>query len=249
MSSILKALKKVETGPDKDGVEYQMPAMGGQKSRRGIWGSRRVLAATALLALLIGFIAAVGLLKMKTKATKDAKALHAAKKVTPIKIPRQSTIIKKQSDDRSSNLARKQKKPPVPTVKKERPKPIKRNDASPETQKKPVKAAKSRMVTSKDARNKMDDKSSRITKKPPVSSQKKQPEKKGVAYLFRDDPRVELQALVWSPDDPGARFVMINNQMIREGESSGNLRVLTINENDVVFSDGNNRWREKFKIN
>jgi len=64
---------------------------------------------------------------------------------------------------------------------------------------------------------------------------------------YRSDPRIELQALVWAPEAP-ARFVVINNRLLKEGGSTDGITVLQINRDDVLLSEGADRWHEKFKI-
>ena len=64
---------------------------------------------------------------------------------------------------------------------------------------------------------------------------------------YRSDPRIELQALVWSPNT-AERFVIINNHLIKEGDSVEGITVISINPDDVLVSEGSNRWHEPFKI-
>ncbi len=64
---------------------------------------------------------------------------------------------------------------------------------------------------------------------------------------FRSDPRIDLQALVWAPE-PAARFVVINNRLIKEGGSVDNIVVVRINPDDVLLAEGSDRWHEEFKI-
>jgi hypothetical protein len=64
---------------------------------------------------------------------------------------------------------------------------------------------------------------------------------------FRSDPRIDLQALVWAPE-PTARFVVINNRLIKEGGSVDNIVVVRINPDDVLLAEGSDRWHEEFKI-
>jgi cytoskeletal protein RodZ len=65
--------------------------------------------------------------------------------------------------------------------------------------------------------------------------------------VFRSDPRIDLQALVWAPDS-AARFVVINNRLIKEGGSVDNIVVVRINPDDVLLAEGSDRWHEMFKI-
>jgi hypothetical protein len=65
--------------------------------------------------------------------------------------------------------------------------------------------------------------------------------------FFKSDPRIDLQALVWAPDST-ARFVVINNRLIKEGGSVDNIVVERINPDDVLLAEGSDRWYEAFKI-
>ena len=64
---------------------------------------------------------------------------------------------------------------------------------------------------------------------------------------YRSDPRIDLQALVWSPD-AAERFVIINDRLIKEGGSIEGIHVVRINPDDVLVSEGSKRWHEAFKI-
>jgi cytoskeletal protein RodZ len=76
---------------------------------------------------------------------------------------------------------------------------------------------------------------------PPVDKTQ-EPEKN-----FRDDPRIDLQALVWAPV-AADRFVVINNSLVKEGGSVGSFTVVEINPEDVLLSEGSDRWNQKFTI-
>ena len=64
---------------------------------------------------------------------------------------------------------------------------------------------------------------------------------------YRSDPRIELQALVWAPE-ASARFVVINNRLLKEGGSTDGITIVRINRDDVLLAEGADRWHEKFKI-
>ncbi|BBO76910.1 hypothetical protein DSCW_43270 [Desulfosarcina widdelii] len=64
---------------------------------------------------------------------------------------------------------------------------------------------------------------------------------------YRSDPRIELQALVWSPD-AAERFVIVNDRLIKEGGSIEGITIVRINPDDVLVSEGSQRWHEAFKI-
>lgn len=64
---------------------------------------------------------------------------------------------------------------------------------------------------------------------------------------YRSDPRIDLQALVWAPD-AAARFVVINNRLIKEGGSVDSIAVVKINPDDVLLAEGADRWYVEFNI-
>lgn len=65
--------------------------------------------------------------------------------------------------------------------------------------------------------------------------------------VIRNDPRIDLQALVWAPE-ASDRFVVINNRLIKEGGSVDNIVVVQINRDDVLLSEGADRWHQAFQI-
>jgi hypothetical protein len=67
------------------------------------------------------------------------------------------------------------------------------------------------------------------------------------AYPVRNDPRIKLQALVWSSEAVD-RFVIINNRLIKEGGSVNNIVVVQINRDNVLVSEGPDRWLEPFNV-
>lgn len=64
---------------------------------------------------------------------------------------------------------------------------------------------------------------------------------------YRTDHRIDLQALVWAPETAN-RFVVINNVLLKEGGAIENITVLRINPDDVLLSEGSDRWHQEFKI-
>lgn len=64
---------------------------------------------------------------------------------------------------------------------------------------------------------------------------------------LKNDPRIELQALVWAEDAKNS-FAVINNRIFREGQTFDGIVVARIDKDEVVFRDGREEWREKFRI-
>ena len=57
----------------------------------------------------------------------------------------------------------------------------------------------------------------------------------------------ELQAISWS-SNPKKRMVVINNRIVREGESVENVLVTHIGKDDVVLKKGREEWRQLFRF-
>jgi type IV secretory pathway VirB10-like protein len=88
------------------------------------------------------------------------------------------------------------------------------------------------------------------SRRPTVSAKANSPSKaapQDAGKFFKSDPRIDLQALVWAPES-AARFVVINNRLIKEGGSIDNIVVVRINPDDVLLAEGSDRWYEAFKI-
>ena len=61
------------------------------------------------------------------------------------------------------------------------------------------------------------------------------------------DPGVRLQAITWSKN-PNKRIVVINNRILRQGETVSGYRIDTVNQDDVVLSSGGEKWKVLFRI-
>ena len=61
------------------------------------------------------------------------------------------------------------------------------------------------------------------------------------------DPKMKLQAITWSKD-PLKRVVVINNRILRQGDSVQGYRIDSINQDDVVLSDAGEQWKLIFRI-
>jgi hypothetical protein len=62
-----------------------------------------------------------------------------------------------------------------------------------------------------------------------------------------NDPQMRLQAITWSKD-PQKRIVVINNRILRQGETVSGYRIDTINLDDVVLIDAGDKWKLVFRI-
>ena len=79
---------------------------------------------------------------------------------------------------------------------------------------------------------------------PPQISAKKA-EKVDIPLL--NNPEMKLQAITWSKD-PQKRIAVINNSILRQGEAVSGYRIDTINQDDVVVTDKGRKWKLLFRI-
>jgi hypothetical protein len=61
------------------------------------------------------------------------------------------------------------------------------------------------------------------------------------------DSRLKLQAIAWF-DDVGRRMAVVNNRIVREGESVDGFSITQIRPDDVIVSDGAELWRLEFGL-
>ena len=61
------------------------------------------------------------------------------------------------------------------------------------------------------------------------------------------DPKMKLQAITWSKD-PLKRVVVLNNRILRQGDSVMGYRIDSINQDDVVLNDAGEQWKLIFRI-
>ena len=61
------------------------------------------------------------------------------------------------------------------------------------------------------------------------------------------DPKLKLQALAWFKD-ASKRMVVINGRIVREGGSIDGYQITQIRQEDVVVNDGRKRWSLEFRL-
>ncbi len=66
-------------------------------------------------------------------------------------------------------------------------------------------------------------------------------------YTRLDDSNIKLQALAWSAD-AAKRMAVINGRIVREGESMDGYQINQIRQEDVVVSDGSQLWSLEFGL-
>ncbi len=63
-----------------------------------------------------------------------------------------------------------------------------------------------------------------------------------------NETRLELQAIAWS-SDPESRIAVINSRIVREGGSVEGVFVTNIGKDEIVFRKGGEEWRQLFRLN
>ena len=67
------------------------------------------------------------------------------------------------------------------------------------------------------------------------------------SYRRLDDSKLELQAIAWS-ENAAQRIAVINNRVVREGESVEGFSVNQIRQDDIIVNDGTESWRLEFGL-
>jgi len=81
----------------------------------------------------------------------------------------------------------------------------------------------------------------------PTPPQAAAPEQEASSAKPGDASRLKVQALVWS-DDPGSRWAMVNDRIVRTGSSIDGATVTYIGEDHIIVKEGGEEWELKFQI-
>jgi Type II secretion system protein B len=79
----------------------------------------------------------------------------------------------------------------------------------------------------------------------PVQTPLEQVEKVELPVL--KDTGIKLQAITWSKD-PQKRIAVINNSILRQGETVSGYRIEVINQDDIILNDRGKKWKLLFRI-
>ena len=88
---------------------------------------------------------------------------------------------------------------------------------------------------------------SRASVPPSTKKIKSTPKPASRSYQRLKDSKLKLQAIAWS-DDPAQRIAVINNHVVREGESVEGFSVTQIRPDDIIVNDGSESWRLEFGL-
>jgi FtsZ-interacting cell division protein ZipA len=87
----------------------------------------------------------------------------------------------------------------------------------------------------------------RAAVRPPTQKAKAPLKQASRSYRRLDDSKLKLQAIAWS-DDAAQRIAVINNHVVREGESVEGFSVTQIRQDDIIINDGTESWRLEFGL-
>ena len=63
-----------------------------------------------------------------------------------------------------------------------------------------------------------------------------------------NETRLEIQAIAWS-SDPESRIAVVNSRIVREGGSVEGVFVTNIGKDEIIFRKGGEEWRQLFRLN
>ena len=278
MSSILKALKRIEVQSSRSDSFFTMPKTidtkqaNNSKSRRR-WFIPSLIA--VFLVLLVIFIAAIILFSRREPIITKKFPAGVSEKENPASLLEKSNIFRAKISPESINLtesppkraqlAKNQTKATVPagSVKEM---PAEARSIMPEVtvdqqNLKPTSTVRSpRPETAAALKNPQQ---KRLTPKDSAASKqtvaatsvpsgkpatKAKTPDRTRTYDRIDDSKLKLQALAWF-NDASKRMAVINSHIVREGGSVEGYQVTQIRRQDVVLSDGKKSWSLEFGLN
>ncbi|MBT8356941.1 MAG: GspB domain-containing protein [Desulfobacterales bacterium] len=220
MSSILKALKKLEKETPRDGDSQPYPVdvkrtVENQVTKKQKYYKLLLILFSAIIIISLSVFLLTGQNVSKEKNSSDGALI--VRKAIPARPVKENVKIASVPDFKSS----KRRKRPSARIKKA---------------KKPPGYSKVRTSASKEATK---DKSSTNTRTKPKFARPSLPFKpSGVSGL-------KLQAIAWSSNSKD-RICVVNGRILHEGSSIDGALIFRIDKNDVSFQKEGERWKQKF---
>jgi len=266
LSTILKALKRVDqTTPPPEDLQSWPPRIDTKKAVKGrlyrIWLYRKVV-----LALLVAVIViTAGLLvysqkhlllsKIGSQNRSEKPPVFQSKIEPPARqadrpVPQQAISLNRQKTSSRVKSGRDSASAEQPSAElRRRPlgqknKPTRMTTSTPQTRapettpsgksgisRKPVATAKSS--------------GQRKTRPPTIAPAKKSRAVR--SYQRLENSKLKLQAIAWS-NDAAQRIAVINDRIVREGESVEGFSINQIRQEDVIVNDGSQSWQLEFRL-
>jgi hypothetical protein len=255
VSSILKALKKIESEPPgKNKIQFRRQEIDSQEIiHKRITDKPRlkkqffvIFAAMVLAAgggLILGRKSWEPIPSPATKTETDHKTPldRMGKKTADLNVsPGEKTAEKNDKKIAAATLAADKKFPPAITPIEKEPVPVKKTEINiPESLGQNKEKIAGRNLIPKDKNTQKDAKTSgqQLKNRRIVSIPVKQARESGLY----------LQAIAWS-SDPMSRIAVINGQVLREGGSVERVIVSHIGKNEVIFRKQKEQWKQLFRL-
>lgn len=255
MSSILNSLKKLENElTEQSKVQFRpqkkhTPKAGHQRLKDTWLFNKHVFVIFAVIILSVGTCFILNgkhrknrpALVAKTQIKPEKTAGFAEEKPSGPNLPPQKMSVNKDAV-KSKPITKKAKTVPIPA-------PHPRKKAPALAANTPIKPE--RLLTPHEKKTPIAD-STRKKTTTPKNIKKYGPNtniKRLAAIPVKQDneSRLRLQAIAWS-SDPKDRMVVINDRIVREGESVEGVLVTHIGKDEVIFRKGSEKWRQMFRL-
>lgn len=246
MSSILRALKKLENDSAVDADIKHLPGKGkiGRIREQSVRPTAHWLMLAAFV-LAAGVAVFVKFYHPSFSPSESAEPVFssadkpvAEEKVTEPPLSAKIDKIEKRNLKKSSNSV--ESSAPVAASEDSSTPMVKKTDihikSEPEQTGAPVSAA---------VRDEKKDMKAEMEKARPSAAKSEPPVSTDV--VFFEDSGLDLQAISWD-ETPAQRIAVINNRLCHEGERISGYRIIEINPDDVVISNGEKTGRLMFKI-
>ncbi len=237
MSSILKALKKLENGfPEQRDIRPRLQKRRTKKTIHqrviGTWlYNKRIVIIFVVVILAVG-----GWLILNRKPREEGPVLVAKTEIKPVKsvdLPEKKASIPNMVQKKRPISARKPRKKAPALFAKTEIKPAKPLIL-------PEKKASIPDMNQKETSTREDvEKSEQNTKAERFAS---------IPVKQANETRLKLQAIAWS-SDPESRIAVINGRIVREGGSVEGVFVTNIGKDEIIFRKGGEEWRQLFRLN
>ncbi len=255
MSSILKALKKIESElPEKNEIQFRQQEIDTQKIvHKRITDKLRVkrqffviFAAIVLAAgggLVVGRNSGESIPSPATKTdTEHTKPLRPIGKNMADGNLSQKKNLPKTDDEKNAVLTQTANKQSPPVIK------LREKEPAPVTKTQNIVPKSSGRDKEKTAGLNLIGKDNTTKAKTETSGQHSENRRiLSIPVKHAHESGLHLQAIAWS-SDPGSRIAVINGQVLREGGSVERVMVTHIGKNEVIFKKQGEEWKQLFRF-
>jgi len=262
LSSILKALKRIEVQSSRSDSFFTMPKAIDTKQVNHSKARRRwfipSLITVSLVLLVIAIAAIILFSRRQPIITKKFPAgVSEKQQANPASFLEKSNIFRAKIPPGSTNLAESPpkkvhlaknpiKSTPLPGNIKEMPAKVPSTVRRPQPATATLKKPPQKRPTSKDMATSKKSAAARSVPSGKPATKAKKPDRTRT-YDRIDDSKLKLQALAWF-NDASKRMAVINSHIVREGGSVEGYQVTQIRRQDVVVSDGKKSWSLEFGL-